>query len=97
MNMRNLLQQAQQMQERMQKELTEMEVSASVGGDLVTATMNGHKNLIGLKINTEHIDPKDIEMLEDLIVAAVNQAGSRVEERIQAAFGAQAASLPRIF
>ena len=96
MNMRNLLQQAQQMQERMQKELTEMEVSASVGGDLVTATMNGHKNLLRLEIKTELIDPKDIEMLEDLIVAAVNQAGSRVGERIQSAFGSHAASLPRI-
>jgi len=97
MNMKNLLQQAQQMQERMQKDLAEMEVSASVGGDLVIATMNGHKRVLSIKINTELIDPKDIEMLEDLIVAAVNQAGSRVDERIQSSFGSHAASLPKIF
>ncbi|MEM1177661.1 MAG: YbaB/EbfC family nucleoid-associated protein [Acidobacteriota bacterium] len=97
MNMRNLLQQAQQMQQRMQKELSEMEVSASVGGDLVTATMNGHKTVLSVKISKEVVNPDDIEMLQDLIVAAINQAGQRVDERIQSAFGSHAASLPRIF
>lgn len=97
MNMKNLLQQAQEMQERMQKELTEMEVSASVGGDLVTATMNGHKHLLSVKLSEEVVDPNDLEMLQDLIVAAVNQAGQRVDERIQSSFGSHAAALPRIF
>ncbi|MEO1088566.1 MAG: YbaB/EbfC family nucleoid-associated protein [Acidobacteriota bacterium] len=97
MNMKNLLQQAQEMQERMQKDLSEIEVSASVGGDLVTATMDGHKNVLSIKLAQEVVDPTDVEMLQDLIVAAVNQAARRVDERVQSAFGSHAASLPRIF
>src|SRR3972149_2708293 len=75
----NLMRQAQKMQEKMaegQKELGTRAVEASSGGGMVTATVNGNQELVGLKIDPSVVDPKDIEMLQDLVVAAVS-AGLR--------------------
>lgn len=96
-SMRQLMKQAQEMQERLQRELNEMVVEASVGGGMVTVKMSGHKQLVSVKIDPEAMDPADPSMLEDLIVAAVNEAGRKIEETMQGKMGAMAASLPGLF
>ena len=83
MNMNNLMKQAQQMQKRMldiQEELATRTVEATVGGGMVTAVANGQQELVSLTISPEVVDPDDIEMLEDLIVAAVNEARHQAQE-----------------
>ncbi len=77
MNMQKLMQQAQKMQAKMasmQEELAQRTVDGTAGGGMVKATVNGQRDLLGITIDPEVIDPDDIEMLEDLIVAAVNDA-----------------------
>jgi DNA-binding YbaB/EbfC family protein len=96
-SMRQLMKQAQEMQEKLQRELAETVVEASVGGGMVTVKMSGHKQLVSVKIDPEVMDPADPSMLEDLIVAAVNEAGRRVEETMQGKMGSMAASLPGLF
>ena len=96
-SMRQLMKQAQEMQERLQRELNEMVVEASVGGGMVTVKMSGHKQLVSVKIDPEAMDPNDTSMLEDLIVAAVNEAGRKLEETMQGKMGAMAASMPGLF
>ena len=96
-SMRQLMKQAQEMQERLQRELNELVVEASVGGGMVTVKMSGHKQVVGVKIDPEALDKEDLSMLEDLIVAAVNEAGRKVEETMQGKMGAMASSLPGLF
>jgi len=96
-SMRQLMKQAQEMQERLQRELAEMVVEASVGGGMVTVKMSGHKQLVGCKIDPEVMDKDDPSMLEDLIVAAVNEAGRKVEETMRSRMGAMASNLPGLF
>ena len=77
------MKQAQQMQKRMfelQQELAKQNVEATVGGGMVKAVVNGQQELISLDIAPEVIDPDDVELLEDLIVAAVNEARDRAHE-----------------
>jgi nucleoid-associated protein EbfC len=95
--MRQLMKQAQEMQERLQRELNEMVIEASVGGGMVTVKMSGHKQLVSVKIDPEAMDPQDPSMLEDLIVAAVNEAGRKIEETMQGKMGSMASSLPGLF
>ena len=83
MNMNNLMKQAQQMQKRMvemQEEMTSRTVEASVGGGMVAAVANGSGELVSIKLSPEVVDPDDIEMLEDLIVAAVSEAHHKSQE-----------------
>ncbi|WP_101773765.1 YbaB/EbfC family nucleoid-associated protein [Peptostreptococcus faecalis] len=83
MNMNNLLKQAQKMQEDMQKsqaELESKEIEASVGGGAVVVKVNGKKEIVDMTIKPEVVDPDDIEMLQDLIISAVNQAIRDIEE-----------------
>lgn len=96
-SMRQLMKQAQEMQERLQRELNELVVEASVGGGMVTVKMSGHKQVVGVKIDPEAMDKDDPSMLEDLIVAAVNAAGQKVEETMQGKMGAMASNLPGLF
>ena len=73
----NIMKQAQQMQRRMaqlQEELANKKVEASAGGGMVTATVSGKQQLLGLKIDPAAVDPDDVEMLQDLVTAAVNEA-----------------------
>ncbi len=87
MDMRNLMKQAQQMQQRIaeaQEKLKEMTEEASAGGGVVTATVNGSHQLVSLKIDPKVVDPADTEMLEDLIIGAVNEANRKVEEHMKA-------------
>ena len=76
-NMENLMKQAQRMQRQMEektKELEEKEYTAAAGGGAVTVTVSGKKEILSVKLSPEAVDPDDVEMLEDLIVAAVNEA-----------------------
>ena len=87
-NMNNLMKQAQRMQRQMEettKELDEKEYSASAGGGAVTVTVSGKKEVLSVKLAEEVVDPDDIEMLQDLIVAATNEALRKMEEESQAA------------
>jgi len=86
-NIRELMRQAQQMQERLQRELAETVVEASVGGGMVTVRMSGHKQVLAVKIDPEVVDPKDPSLLEDLVGAAFNEAGRKVDETMQAKLG----------
>lgn len=82
-NMANLMKQAQKMQRQMEEQAKEMETkefSATAGGGAVEATVSGSKKLIRLKLDEEAVDPDDVEMLEDLIVAAVNEALEKADE-----------------
>ena len=82
-NMNNLMKQAQKMKRQMEeatKELEEQEVSASAGGGAVEVTVSGKKEVVKVKLAEEVVDPDDIEMLEDLIVAATNEALRKMEE-----------------
>ena len=82
-NMNNLMKQAQKMQKQMeesQKALEEKEFSASAGGGAVEVTVSGKKEITSVKLKEEVVDPDDIEMLQDLIMAAVNEALRKVEE-----------------
>ena len=96
-SMRQLMKQAQEMQERLQRELAELVVEASVGGGMVTVKMSGHRQLVGCKIDPEVMDKEDPSMLEDLIVAAVNEAGRKIEETMRSRMGAMASNLPGLF
>ena len=82
-NMQSMLKQAQKMQEEMaekQAELEEREYDVSAGGGVVNVKINGKKEILSVKIDPEVVDPDDVETLEDLIVAAVNEAIKKVEE-----------------
>ena len=82
-NMNNLMKQAQKMQKQMeesQKELEAKEFTAAAGGGAVEVTVSGQKEVTKVKLTEEVVDPDDIEMLEDLIMAATNEAFRKVEE-----------------
>ncbi len=97
MNMQKLLKQAQEMQDKMQRELGETITEASVGGGIVAVKMDGHKHLLAVKIDPEAMDPEDPEMLEDLIVAAVNEASRKMDETLRHKVGSLATNLPSLF
>ena len=97
MNMQKLLQQAQDMQTRMQQELEDTSAEASVGGGLVTVVMDGHKHLLSIEIDPEALDPEDPSLLEDLLVSAFNQASKKMDEILRVKVGAIATSMPSIF
>ena len=96
-SMRQLIKQATEMQERLQREMKDLVVETSVGGGMVTVRMNGHKQLVSVKIDAEVLDPQDPSVLEDLVVAAVNEAGRKVEETMQGKVGSMASGLPGLF
>ena len=86
-NMNNLMKQAQKMQRQMeeaQKELEEKEVTAAAGGGAVEVTVSGKHEVTKIKLSEEVVDPDDIEMLEDMIMAATNEALRQIEELSQA-------------
>ncbi len=85
-NLGNLMKQAQQMQEKllkMQEELAARTIEASAGGGMVTVTVNGKSEVMSIKIEKEVVDPEDVEMLEDLVAAAVNEALRKAQEMMQ--------------
>ena len=83
MNIQQMMKQAQQMQERMQKQMAEMKVEATAGGGMVTVVMNGAKQLQSIRIDPEAVSKEYVEMLQDLILAAVNDAHRKADEELQ--------------
>ena len=81
--MQQMMKQAQQMQERLQKQMAELRVEASAGGGMVTVVINGAKQLQSIRIDPEVMSSADVEMLQDLIVAAVNDAQRKADEEMK--------------
>ena len=82
MNIQKMMQQAQQMQERLHRQMAEMRVEGVAGGGMVTVTVSGHKQLHAIKIDPEVVSKDDVEMLQDLIVAAVSDAHRKIDEAL---------------
>ncbi len=99
-NMQQLFKQAQKMQADMQKaqeDLASTEVIGSAAGGMVEITMLGNKTVSAIKIKPEAVDPSDVEMLEDLIMAAFNEAISKVDELSQELLGPMAGQMGGLF
>lgn len=84
-NMQQMMQQAKVMQDKLQQEIAQIQVDATAGGGMVTAKMDGQKNLLAIKIDPEVAG--DVEMLQDMVVAACNEAVKKVDEQIKAKMG----------
>jgi len=87
MNIQQMMKQAQQMQEKMAKEMEELVVEASAGGGVVTVSMKGTHEVTAIKIDPEAVKEEDIEMLQDMIVAAVNEANRKIDEAMKGKLG----------
>ena len=85
MNLQQMMKQAQKMQEQMAQEMDELRVEASAGGGIISVQMSGNKEVLSIKIDPEAAS--DVEMLQDLIVAAINEAGRKVDEVVQSKLG----------
>ncbi|MBQ9424257.1 MAG: YbaB/EbfC family nucleoid-associated protein [Pyramidobacter sp.] len=95
-NMSQMLKQAQAMQAKMmqaQEELKQARVEGSAGGGMVSATVNGQGELVSVKLTPEVVNPDDIEMLEDLILAAVSDAANKAREMMESRMGALTGSM----
>jgi nucleoid-associated protein EbfC len=86
-NIQQMMRQAQQMQERLQKQMAELRVEATAGGGMVTVVMDGSKRVQSIKIDPEAVSKDDVEMLQDLILAALNDAHRKVDEDLQKQMG----------
>ena len=87
MNIQQMMKQAQQMQDRMQKEMAGLKVEGNAGGGMVTVVVNGAKQMQSLKIDPEVVSKDDVEMLQDLIVAAINDAHRKADEEMSQKMG----------
>jgi DNA-binding YbaB/EbfC family protein len=87
MNIQQMMKQAQQMQDRLQQQMNDLRVEATAGGGMVTVVMNGAKQLQSLKIDPEAVSKEDVEMLQDLILAAINDAHRKADEELQKRMG----------
>src|SRR5205085_3177683 len=81
-NIQQMMKQAQQMQERLQKQMAELRVEGNAGGGMVTVVINGAKQIQSIKIDPEVVSKDDVEMLQDLIVAAINDAHHKADEEM---------------
>ncbi len=91
--MQQILKQVQQFQEQLQKQLEELVVEASAGGGMVAVKMNGQKQLVAVTVDREVFASKDVEMLQDLVLAAVNEATRKVDEQLAKQVGNLAGGL----
>ena len=87
MNPQQLMKQAQQMQERMQKQMAEMKVEATAGGGMVTVVMNGNKQVERITLDPDVVSKDDVEMLQDLLVAAIAEAHRKADEAMKQQVG----------
>ncbi|MFB0565343.1 MAG: YbaB/EbfC family nucleoid-associated protein [Candidatus Aminicenantaceae bacterium] len=92
-NLQKMLKAAKEMKDKLQKELAEMRVEGSSGGGMVTLTLDGTKNLISLQIDPEVVNKEEVDMLQDLVIAAFNDAGSKVDETLAQKMGSFGAGL----
>jgi DNA-binding YbaB/EbfC family protein len=86
-DIKNMMKQAQEMQERLQQEMSQLSIQATAGGGMVTVTVNGHKHLQRIVIDPEVVSKEDVGMLQDLIVAAVNDAHRKVDDAMKQRMG----------
>ena len=86
-NLQEMMQQAKQQAEVLQKKMEQTVVEASSGGGTVTVKMDGRKQVVAIKIDPEAIKANDVEMLQDLVMAAVNEAGRKVDEAMKSSLG----------
>lgn len=82
-NINQLMKMAQDMTQKMEEQMNSIEVEGNAGGGMVKVTANGHKNILSVEISKEVVDPEDIDMLQDLITAAVNDALAKVDDKIK--------------
>ena len=87
LNIQQMMKQAQQMQEQMAREMEEMRVEASAGGGVVNVTMKGDHEILSLRVDPEVVKEDDVEMLQDMILAAVNEANRKVDEAMKSKLG----------
>lgn len=87
-NLQKMLRQAKEMQDQLQKELAELRVEGTSGGGMVSLTLDGQKNLVTVRLDPEVVNRDDIEMLQDLIIAAFNDATAKVDEHLGRRLGA---------
>ena len=87
LNIQQMMKQAQQMQEQMVREMDEMRVEASAGGGVVNVTMKGDHEILSLRVDPELVKENDVEMLQDMILAAVNEANRKVNEAMKSKLG----------
>ncbi len=92
-NLQKMLKQAKEMQDRIQQESAEMRIEGSSGGEMVVVILDGTKSLISIKIDSEVVDKDDVEMLQDLILAAFNDANTKVDEELSQKLGTLGAGL----
>jgi nucleoid-associated protein EbfC len=85
--LQNMIAQAQKQAEELQKQMQSTVIEASAGGGTITVKMNGQKKVLGITIDPEAVKSGDIEMLQDLVTAAVNEAGRKVDEAMQSSVG----------
>lgn len=88
-DIQQMMEQAKQMQEDMQREMQKIRVTASAGGGVINVAMNGAKELLELKIDPEAVKSGDVEMLQDLIIAAVNEASRKADEAMKGQLGSK--------
>ena len=86
-NLQKMLKTAKEMQDKLQKELAELRVEGSSGGGMATVILDGQKNLISIRLDSEVVNKEDIEMLQDLILAAFNDAWTKVDENLSQKLG----------
>ena len=86
-NMGQIMQMAQKVTKELEEKMNTLRVEGNAGGGMIKVTMNGHKTILSLNISKEVVDPEDIEMLQDLITAAVNDAQAKVDENIKGDLG----------
>jgi DNA-binding YbaB/EbfC family protein len=82
MNIQAMMQQAREMQERLQKQMADLRVEATAGGGMVTVVLNGAKQLQSITLDPEVVSKDDVEMLQDLILAAINDANRKVDDQL---------------
>lgn len=87
MNIQQMMQQAKDLQDRVQKQMATMRAEASAGGGMVSVVVNGSKQVQSLRIDPEVVSKDDVEMLQDMIVAAVNDANRKVDEELGRTMG----------
>jgi DNA-binding YbaB/EbfC family protein len=93
MNIQAMMKQAQEMQQRLQQQMTDLRVEATAGGGMVTVVVNGHKHLQSIRIDPEVVSRDDVGMLQDLIVAAINDAHRKVDDELRRSMGGLMSSL----
>jgi nucleoid-associated protein EbfC len=87
MNIQQMMKQAQQMQDRLQKQMNELRVEGQAGGGMVTVSINGLKQVLSVTIDPEAVSKEDVEMLQDMIVAAISDAQRKADEVMQQQLG----------